>query len=339
MLAALTGCGSKGDASDDGPPKPVAAIQTAIAVTGSVDQQAALYGVAEPASGAETAITVPLEAKVGHLLVTNGTHVRAGQVIAALSPSPASRLDLARASVDAATTAAAFARAQRLRTDGLMSDADLEAAKSAARVAALTHDSLAARAGQLTLHTGVAGSIEGLTAHEGDLLAMGTTLARVVSGERLRARFGIDPVLARRAHAGMPITITLPTSGASLTTTVQSVDPVIDPATRQAALIAALPPGGAVSPGEIVKATITIAGAASSVTIPYAALLDDGGESYVFVIDKEVAHHRAVTVGQAQGNVVAITAGLKAGERVAVSGGTELDEGMKVRDAGAGARK
>jgi membrane fusion protein (multidrug efflux system) len=137
----------------------------------------------------------------------------------------------------------------------------------------------------------------------------------------------------------MPITIALPTSGANLITTVQSVDPVIDPATRQATLIAQLPPGGTVSPGEIVKATLEIAGVKGSVTIPYAALLDDGGESYVFVIDKDIAHRRAVTIGQAQGNVVAITAGLKAGERVAVSGGTALDEGMKVRDTGAGARK
>jgi membrane fusion protein (multidrug efflux system) len=137
----------------------------------------------------------------------------------------------------------------------------------------------------------------------------------------------------------MPITITLPTSGTSLTTTVQSVDPVIDPATRQATLIAALPPGGAIAPGEIVKATVEIAGTGSLVTIPYAALLDDGGESYVFVIDKGIAHRRAVTVGPAQGDVVAIASGLRAGERVAISGGTALDEGMQVRDTGAVSRK
>jgi RND family efflux transporter MFP subunit len=337
--AALGGCESSGDGGDDSTAKPVAAIQTAIAGLGSVSQQAPLYGTAEPASGADGAITVPIEANVGRLLVTSGTRVRAGQVIAVLSASTASRLDIARAGVDASTTAAAFARAQRLRADGLMSDADLEAAQSAARAAALTRDSLAGRVGRLALRAPFAGSVEGLTAREGDLIAMGTTLARVVSGDHLRARFGIDPVLARRAHAGMPITVTLSTSGTSLTTTVQSVDPVIDPATRQASLIAALPPGGAISPGEIVKATVEIAGTGSTVTIPYAALLDDGGESYVFVIDKEVAHRRAVTVGQAQGNVVAIASGLKAGERVAVSGGTALDEGMKVRDTGATAVK
>ncbi|MDP9057484.1 MAG: efflux RND transporter periplasmic adaptor subunit, partial [Pseudomonadota bacterium] len=210
----------------------------------------------------------------------------------------------------------------------------VEAARSAARAAALTRSSLASRAGRLTLRAPIAGSVESLTAHQGDLIAIGTTLARVVSGDRLRARFGIDPQLARRAHAGMPITITLPTSGTALQSSVQSVDPVIDPATRQASLVALLPPGGGMGPGEIVKATLDIPGAGSSVIIPYAALLDDGGESYVFVIDRSIAHRRAVTIGQAQGNSVAITTGLKAGERVAVSGGTALDDGMKVRDTG-----
>ncbi len=334
MLGALGGCGNT--AGDDNAATPVAMIQTATAGTGSVIQQAPLYGIAEPASGGDAAIVVPMEATIISLLVTNGAHVSAGEAVAALSASPASRLDLAKAGVDATTTGAALARARRLRGDGLMSDADLETARSAARAAALVRDSLASRAGQLTLHAPFAGSVEGLTAHVGDLVAMGAPLARVVAGDRLRARFGIDPQLARRAHAGMSIAVTLPGSGASLATTVQSVDPVVDPATRQASLIARLPPGSTVSPGEIIQATLDMAGTAASVSIPYAALLDDGGTSYVFVIDKSIAHRRTVGVGPTQGNIVAITAGLKAGERVAISGGTALDEGMKVRDTGTG---
>ena len=335
MLAALSGCGNSGSKGEDDVAKPVAAVSTALATIGTVGQQAPIYGLAEPENGGEAAITVPSEAHVSRIFASNGARVATGQVIATLVASPASVLDLSKARVDAANATAALARAQRLRADGLVSDAELESAQSAARTAVLTRDSLGARAAHLTLRAPVAGNVEALSAHEGDLIAMGTTFARVVSGGRLRVRFGIDPTLARRVRAGMPINITLPSGGASLTTSVQSVDPVVDPATRQAAVIALLPPGSAVSPGEIIRASIELDATSAGVTVPYAALLDDGGESFVFVIDNGLAHRRAVTVGQVQGNVAAITAGLKAGERVATSGGTALDEGMKVRDTGA----
>ena len=339
VLQATGGCKAGSDGGEDSAAKPIAAIQTARASGGSVNEQAPVYGLAEPASGADSAITAPVEAFVSQLRVANGAHVGAGEVIATLAASPASRLELARTAVDAATAGAAAARAQRLRADGLMSDADVEAAQAVARTATLSRDSLAKRAGQLTLRAPVSGNVEGLTAHEGDLIATGATLVRVVTGNRLRVRFGIDPLLARRVHAGMPLVIVLPGGGASLTTLVQSVDTVIDPATRQAALIAPVPPGSRISPGEIIKGSIEIAGSPGGVTIPYAALLDDGGEAFVFIIDKGLAHRRAVTIGATRGAMVAVTAGLKAGELVAISGGTALNEGMKVRDTGAASAK
>ncbi|MDP9057051.1 MAG: biotin/lipoyl-binding protein, partial [Pseudomonadota bacterium] len=107
ILGMLGGCSS--EASDDNAPKPVAAIQTALAGSGGMIEQAPLYGIAEPSGGDDAAVTVPMEATVSRLLVTNGSRVGAGQAIAALSASPASQLDLAKAGVDAATTAAALA--------------------------------------------------------------------------------------------------------------------------------------------------------------------------------------------------------------------------------------
>jgi RND family efflux transporter MFP subunit len=339
LLAVSGGCSGGADAGEDSAVTPVAAIQTARASGGSLAEAVPVYGLAEPASGADKALTAPVEAFVGQVHVANGAHVSAGDLIATLNASPASRLELARAGVDAATAGAAVARAQRLRADGLMSDADVEAAQAAARSAALNRDSLARRAGQLALRAPVSGNVEGLTAHAGDLIASGATLARVVAGDHLRVRFGIDPLLARRVHPGMALTIALPGKDTGLTTHVQSVDPVVDPATRQSALIAPIPPGSAIAPGEVVRGSIAIAGGTGGVTIPYAALLDDGGEAFVFVIDKGLAHRRAVTVGATQGNLVAVTAGLNAGEQVAISGGTALSEGMKVRDTGAAGAK
>ena len=68
--------------------------------------------------------------------------------------------------------------------------------------------------------------------------------------------------------------------------------------------------------------------------MPYAALLDDGGRSYVFVVKDGVARSRNVVPGSSAGDSIAIASGVAPGERVVVAGGTALDDGMKVRDAG-----
>lgn len=329
---ALAGCNK---AAEDEKVTPTAAIKTATVQLANAGERVTLYGGAEPRAGGEAAVAVPVEASVDRILAPNGTHVTAGTVIATLLPSAASRLDLAKAHNDSATAAATYTRAQRLRADGLMSDADVETARAAAHTAALTQASLSERAGHLVLRAPITGSVQAITARSGDLLPAGTMVARVVAAGKLRARFGIDPALARRATPGMPISISLANGDAMVTTQVTSVDKVVDPTTRQAALIAQLPDGHGASPGEAMKASVNIGGGAAQPVIPYAALLDDGGQNYVFVIEKGVAHRRNVTAGTAQGESVSVPAGLKPGEHVAISGGTALEDGMKVSEGGA----
>jgi len=324
-LAACTG-----KAAEDDKPVQTATIKTAAVTSGAADEQVVLYGAAEPREGGEAGLAVPVEASVAQIYAANGVRVVRGAVIATLRPSAASELDLTKARNDAATTVAAYARTQRLRADGLASDADIEASHSAVRAAQATLASLVARAGHLTLRAPINGSVQGLTAHAGDLIPAGTTLARIVGSGKLRAHFGIDPALARRANPGMIVTVNLANGGGSITAPVTSVDKVVDPITRQAALIVQLPDDHLASPGEALRGQVNIGSGAQVPTVPYAALLDEGGQNYVFVIEKGVARRRNVTAGSSHGDLVAISSGLNVGERVAITGGTALEDGMKV---------
>ena len=328
LTVSLVACSGK--AEEEEKPVPTATVKTALVTSAAADEQVMLYGAAEPREGGEAGLAVPIEASVARIYAANGIHVGRGAVIATLRPSAASQLDLAKAGNDAATTAAAYARAQRLRADGLSSDADVEAARSAARAARATQASLALRAGQLVLRAPISGSVQGLTAHAGDLIPAGTTLARIVGSGQLRAHFGIDPALARRANPGMVVTISLANGEGTITAPVTSIDKVVDPVTRQAALIAQLPDEHLASPGEALRGQVNIGSGVQRPTIPYAALLDEGGQTYVFVIEKGVAHRRNVVADSSRGDSVTIASGLSVGERVAVTGGTALDDGMKV---------
>ncbi len=312
----------------------MATVRTAVAATGTAERTIALYGAAEAGPGAERALPIEVEARLAQVLAANGTAVRAGQVIAVLTPTPTTRLDATKAASDATAARLALARAQRLRADGLMSDADVETARSAATAAQAAQAATSQRGSTLTVRAPVAGTVQALTARPGDIVAAGVAVATLATPGPVRGRFGIDPALAGQVHAGQPLTITRPDSNGRLSGIVTGVDPQVDATTRLASVFARLPAGSGVGPGETLRADVPVGGTSAGVIVPYAALLDDGGRSYVFVVQGGIAHARDVVPGSSSGDTVAILRGVSAGDRVVVTGGTALEDGMKVRDAG-----
>nr|WP_295661960.1 efflux RND transporter periplasmic adaptor subunit [Polymorphobacter sp.] len=334
LLALLAACSSAPDAAEK-PADPVATVRTAVATSGSAARTVALYGVAEAGAGAERALAIEVEARLARIAAPSGTAVHAGQVIAVLTPTPTSRLEAAKAASDASVANLALARAQRLRADGLMSNAEVETARAAATAASATRSAVGARAASLTIRAPADGTVQALTARPGDIVAAGVAVATIATKGEARARFGIDPVLAAQVRAGQPLQITRPSGGAPIAAIVAGVDPQVDPTTRLASVFARFAPGSRVSPGEALGAMLPVGGGVTSgVVLPYAALLDDGGRSYVFVVKNGVAQSRNVVPGNSAGDSISIASGIAPGERVVVAGGTAIDDGMKVRDAG-----
>lgn len=336
LLAVLiAGCGKSGDTGDSGEAaNPIAEVRTALATAGGAAETLTVYGVAEQGAGNEHALTTQAEASVARIEAPTGTAVAAGQVIVVLSPSANARLDLGKAASDARSANDALARAVRLRRDGLASDADVNSARATYQGAAQTLSAARQRAGTLILRAPVAGTVQGLTAKAGDLIAAGTTVATIGTRGDLRVHLGIDPAMAGRVHTGQSIALSAVNSNSSVATSVIGVDPQVDPTTHLASVYARLPATQPFGPGQPLRASITVSGAAAGVTIPYSGLLDDGGHTYVFVVQNNVARRRDVTPGNSAGDTIQILRGLQPGERVVVEGGTALDDGMKVHEEG-----
>ena len=66
-------------------------------------------------------------------------------------------------------------------------------------------------------------------------------------------------------------------------------------------------------------------------TIPSDAILTNGTEQYVFVVDGESAKQIAVQTGVTGDGVTEITAGLAGGETLVVKGQSYLSDGAAVR--------
>lgn len=328
-LLLLAGCSAGGDSEAAG--DPVALVTLARTEPGAIAAEVTLFGTAESGVTGKQGLTALTDAVVARIVTPVGTRVSRGDVIAVLTPAPLARLDLAKAATDVRAADAALARAQRLRADGLVSDGDVEAARAAAASAGATQASLSNRAAALTLRAPSAGFVETLAAKPGDMVAAGTPVAMLASLDDVRVRFGADPATARALRPGTAIAI-MPTAGrALLTVPIASVDPVVDPQTRLASVFARMPPRADIASGETVQGKVRIGTGTGGLTIPYAALLDDGGQPFVYVVSGGIAHRRDVETGPSTGDHIAIIKGLAAGDMVVTQGGTALEDGMKVR--------
>jgi membrane fusion protein (multidrug efflux system) len=65
--------------------------------------------------------------------------------------------------------------------------------------------------------------------------------------------------------------------------------------------------------------------------VPRAALVGDDKDASVFVVEKDVANRRKVTLGYADGGKVEITDGLSDGDKVVTLGQAALRDGAKVQ--------
>jgi RND family efflux transporter MFP subunit len=324
-LSLLAACAP---AADETSPDPQALVTLADVRPQEVGQTVTLYGAADAGPGTKVSIVAPIEARLVSIVAPVGSSVRKGQVIVRLLPGPMAAVDIAKARSDAQLANAAYARAVRMRADGLMSNAEVETSRAAKTAAGATLVSLTGQ--NLALRAPLAGYVESITAMPGEIVPAGNAVGSISGNGAVRARFGIDPLQASSLRPGAPVWV----SGGSalkIETRLTAVDPTVDPQTKLASAYAMLPGGGEWRAGQSLTGEVTISASGQALAMPYGALLDDGGQPFVFVVSKGVANRRDVVTGPTDGSTVAVTKGLSAGDKVVIAGGTALEDGMKVR--------
>lgn len=334
LLAGCSGQKDKGAAE----PKPSALVSTEVVRTASLPEVLTTYGAAEVTAAGERIVATPLESIVSQVLVAVGDPVRAGQALVQLQPSPTVRLDIAKAARDAQAAQTAYARAVRLRSTGLVSDADVETTRAAVATAQTLSQSLSGRLSGV-LNAPIGGIVQTIASAPGDLVAAGAPIMKIGPGTGSRVRLGLDPREASRIHVGEAVRVSPTDGGPGFTGSITALDPRADPQTRLASAFASIPRGLQVSPGQPLKGEITVGRHTGVATVPRSAVLYEGDKPYLFVIEGGVAHRREVTLGVESGDQVEVRSGLKPGERIALNGGTALSDGMAVRQqSGAAAR-
>ena len=333
LIAASLALAACSGASDSPPSaEPTALVKLATATTGQVETVHTLFGAVEANAAAQYTLSAPMEATVARIAAPVGSAVEAGDLIVALQPSPTSRANIAQARSSAKAADEAFQRAKRLRADGLVGDAEVENTRTAAEAADAALAALSSQAGQLGLRAPFSAYVEAISSNPGGLVAPGTTVVTLARSGEVRARFNVDHALIGRITRSEGVRVTIPSEGLDVTLPIAAIDPTVDPQTRQAAIFVTIPAAYGLGSGQPLRGEVTLeAGGKDGVIVPYAAVLDDGGQPFVFVAEKGVARRHDVTLGPGDGTTISIASGVAPGDAIIVEGGTALEDAMKVR--------
>ena len=130
--------------------------------------------------------------------------------------------------------------------------------------------------------------------------------------------FGND---AGHITAGIPVTVTRLSDGASIDTTLERILPATATASQSTVARATIAnPDGLWRPGAAVRARTVVDRADAALVVPLPALQpDEGGRDVVYVRAGERYAERAVTLGRRDARSVEVSAGLRAGEQVVVA--------------------
>ncbi|WP_313809083.1 efflux RND transporter periplasmic adaptor subunit [Sphingobium sp.] len=279
----------------------------------------------------QVVLSAPVTERITSLNFSDGGYVSRGQVIATLAAGQ-ERAELAAAQAQALQAQQQLERIQALKARGFATAASLDSQIALAGAARASAQQARASIGDRVIHAPFAGWVSLRTVSPGAIVTAGTAIATVSDISRIKLDFTIPETRLSLIREGQPIRATSaawpdrPFAG-----TVATIDPVIDPATRAVRVRAILPnPDRMLKPGMLLTVNV-IAKQRRSLAVPELAVVGDGEERFVFVVEDGKARRTRVATGIRQNGLVEILGGVKSGQTVVTDGVVKLTDGVPVR--------
>jgi RND family efflux transporter MFP subunit len=347
LLAGVFAAASRADDKKAAAPRPALTVTTARPATAQLPLRLAANG--NVAAWQEAVIGSESNGlRLREVRVNVGDVVKKGQVLAVFDADPVNadlaqaRAALQEAEANAAAAQADAQRARALQSSGAMSEQQVTQYITAGRTAAARVAAARATLSQQQLrlkYTQVvapdSGIVSSRSATVGAVAGVGTELFRMIRQGRLEWRAEVTSAELPRMKPGLKAQVKT-ASGATVTGTVRTVAPTVDPQSRIALVYVDLPSN--LSPGAPLKAGMFAGGQfelgeSSALTVPQQAIAVRDGFSYVFRLnaDSRVSQVK-VTTGRRLGERVEVVAGLPADALVVVSGAGFLNDGDLVRN-------
>lgn len=291
-------------------------------------------GVVTVRPGHIATLGAPGAARVKAVRVSIGDRVHTGTVLVELDPAP---FDAAVQGASAAllTATRAQERAQRLVDAGIAPRKDLDLATSELAQASSSAATARRLRALATLRSPIEGVVTKLSANLGASVDGTAALVEVADPKFVDIVLGVSAAEAAKLTKGAAVSLSAGAAdgGDSLGTgIVSTIAAAIDSGTRTVAVrVTASKTSRALRIGESVSGRIALEQHGDALLVPSAAVVPDGDEFRVYVVDSaSVARARTVEVGARRDGRIEITAGLKPGERIVIDGAYQVDDGVHI---------
>ena len=338
LALAITACAEDGVAGDktaqekDAKALADSAIPVEVAKPVRGEMLAMYSGTATLEAEADAKIVAKVGGEVRRILVEEGDHVAAGQVLAVL--------DDRQLKLQAAQTRAALAKAERdfnrqveLHEKGLVSAGAFEGLKYDLDNQRALDDIARLNLSYAEIRAPFAGIVSERNVKLGQEIAVGIAMFRVTDPTPLKAAVYVPERELARLKTGQSASISVDAlAGRSFPAIVKLVAPTVDATTATFKVTLEVnDPKGDLKPGMFSRVGIVFERRGDALTIPRIALLDTDGSSNVFVVAKGKAEQRTIKTGLSNAGKIEVTEGLTGTEQVVVVGQNGLKDGNPVR--------
>jgi len=326
--------------------RPGLPVETARVVRGPVSST--VRYTASVTSEYETRVAPRVTAPVRSVAVTEGDRVRQGQLLVTLDDSDLQQKvavlqqKVATAAVNVRYWEKELERYKFLLDEGTIAEQAYDQVKykydTAAGALNEAEALLREARGNLSytrLYAPTDGFVSKIYRFPGDVAVTGQPAVSILATDSLKIRVAVIEGDLARIKPGIKARVSLAAlGGKSFISRVSRVDSFVDPQTRTATVDIMVPPGKidelGIGPGMSAEVAFILAEKEDALLIPHAALIEDDGKWYVYVVEDEQAVRRRVEKGIEGRDMVEIVSGLEVGQQVITSGLQKLYDGRKV---------
>lgn len=309
-------------------------VRTVIVTAQTFTEKVGALGTITAPPGKMASLSAPAPTRVSSVSAVVGKHVARGEPLVVLEQTVFRE---AARSAEAKLTAAqrAYERARSLAAQGILPRKDVE--QATADLAVARSDVVVARKTlqMSVLRSPISGVVTNVTAVLGASVDTNQPLVEVADPSALDAMLGMTATDAGKVHVGDKVELRAGQNQAGEilgVATVLDIAATLDSASRNVQIRASAPTTTRpLKIGESVYGDVAIATRPNVIAIPVDALVPEGDNFRVFVVDaKNVVHARGVKIGARDARVAEIKSGLTPGLRIVTLGAYGLEDGATV---------
>lgn len=318
-------------------PRPAPVVSTITVETQAWQPTVSAVGTFSANEGAD--LTAEVSGIVDQVLFNSGGEIEAGVPLVRLRATDETA-KLRTLEANAELAAATDARNRRLFDIQGISQAELEASDAALKAAQAAVAEQRAIIEKKVVRAPFAGILGIRQVNVGQYVNPGSPIVTLQSLDPIHFDFYVPQQTLERLSVGQNVTIHVDGyPDTDFTGEIATIDPKIDPATRNVAIRAVVPnESHQLLPGMYATADVTVGGEENYLTVPQTAVTFNPYGTTVYRVDEVtedgmthfVATQTFVTTGDTRGDQVAILSGINAGDEIVSAGQFKLQNGVTI---------